>query len=805
MRRLLSRNNFGASLTIFLLLSFGLGAATLFYTALDRLLLHPLRVAKPETLVRAAERRPPVFSSEWFPYSTYQTMRQMRSFEDLAVEGNIETVATTNARTQPIMAHMVSGTYFSLLGVAAERGRTLDRTDEQKSAGSVPVVLAHRFWVREFGGSSSVIGSTLPIQGQPYTVVGVMPERFFGTTLDASPDLWLPLTAQALLSQKSLSDHEPDRYFSILGRLRSGTTIAQAQAEFTGVYRSIQKAEGNADPKREGLIVSIAQGTFALHDQFGHALTLLLWGVALLLIMVCANVAGLLLARATRNEKNTAVRVALGASRGRLILHALIESTTLGLTGAGGGLFVAYLCAPLLMRLLPTGRTPLPVSLVPDWRIDLLAVGLALTLSLMFGMLPAWIASRVAPQQALRSGTATRRSGRLSRGLLTFQTGTTLVLLVGTGLLIHTFYALRNTMPGFDVGHLITFTLNPGMEGRSTKLPPTFAEELQQSIQSLPGVRSASLANAALMQRIGMKTSVALPGRKIPSGAFLNTSLDNVSNTFFDTLGIPILAGRSFSTADATRSGPVPTVVNEAFVRVMFPNEDPLGKTFGTGTPGVVAAATNVVVGVSGDSKYRSLREAMLPIFYSPIEQRTDWGSQFYLYVRTQGPPASIINAARKVLSRVDPQLPFSNVLTMQEQLSESLWQERLLAVLAGVFSVISILMAATGLYGLLSYDASQRTREFGIRNAVGAQKKDVAILLLKELARILLPGIVIGLFACLLLTRVIESALYDIKPHDPLSLAGALLIVSAIGMIAAWQPMRRAMNIDPAIVLREE
>jgi predicted permease len=800
-----SHRDLGVAVTIWLLLSFGLGAATLLYTALDRLLLHPLDVSHPETLVRMGEKRPPVMSWEWFPYTTYEAVRQMHTLESVAVEGEVDTMASTSTWTEPAVAHMVSGNYFSLLGSVAEQGRTLGQADEQKGAGSIPVVLSHGFWAREFGSSVSVIGSMLSLQGQPFTVVGVMPERFFGTTLDSSPDLWLPLSAQPLLSQKPLNDPEPDRRFSIIARLRSDTTLAQAQAEFAGTYRATQRAEGDADPKEVGVIAPIAQGTFALREQFGHALTLLLWGLAMLLLMVCANVAGLLLAKAVRNERDTAVRMALGASRGRIIRRALVETTVLGLAGGLGGLLVAYLCAPLLMDLLPAGRAPLPISLIPDLKVDLLAIGLSLVISLMFGVLPAWIASRVSPQQALRSGTATKRSGLLSRGLLTFQTGATLILLVGTGLLIHTFYVLRNTSPGFDVEHLIAFALNPGVKGPSVKVSPTFPAELQQRIQSLPGVRGASFASAPLMQRIGMKTSVALSGQKIPSEAFLNTTLDSVSNSFFDTLGIQILSGRRFTTADALRSGPVPTIINEAFARIIFPNQNPLGKTFGTGAPGKMAAATNVVVGVAGDSKYRSLREAMLPIYYSPIEQQSDWNSEFYLYVRTQGSPTSIVNAARKVLSSLDSQLPFSAVITMREQLSESLWQERLLAVLAGIFSVISVLMAGTGLYGLLSYDASQRRREFGIRSAVGAQKKDVAALLLNEVARILVPGLAIGLLACLFLTRIIASALYGIKPFDSLSFAGALLTVGAIGIIAAWQPIRRAMNVDPAIVLREE
>lgn len=803
MRR--TQRDLGVAVTIWLLLSFGLGAATLLYTALDRLLLHPLDVSHPETLVRLAEKRPPVMSWEWFPYTTYEAVRQMRAFEAVTVEGEVDAIASTSAWSEPAVAHMVSGNYFSLLGAAAEHGRTLGQGDEREGAGSIPVVLSHRFWVREFGSSPSVIGSILSLQGQPFIVVGVMPQQFFGTTLDSSPDLWLPLSAQPLLSQKRLNDPEPDRRFAILARLRSDTTLAQAQAEFTGVYRAIQRSERDADPKKVGVIAPIEQGTFALRDQFGHALTLLLWGLAMLLLMVCANVAGLLLAKAVRSERDTAIRMALGASRGRLIGRALVETMILGVAGACGGLLVAYLCAPLLMDLLPAGRTPLPISLIPDWKIDLLAIGLSLIISLAFGVLPAWIASRVSPQQALRSGTATRRSGFVSRGLLIFQTGATLILLVGTGLLIHTFYVLRNTNPGFDVEHLIAFGLDPGIKGLSAKTSPTFPAELQQRIQMLPGVRSAGLASAPLMHRIGLKTSVGLPGQKIPSEAFLNTTMDSVSNSFFDTLGIPTLSGRSFTTADALRTSPVPTIINEAFARLIFPNQNPLGKTFGTGAPGKMAAATNVVVGIAGDSKYRSLREAMLPIYYTPIEQRNDGDSELYLYVRTQGAPASIINAARKVLSGLDAELSFSEVTTMREQLSESLWQERLLAVLAGIFSVISVLMAGTGLYGLLSYDASQRTREFGIRSAMGAQRRDVAALLLKELARIVVPGLVIGLFACLLLTRIIASALYGIKPFDPWSLASALVTVGAIGIIAVWQPMRRAMNVDPAIVLREE
>jgi hypothetical protein len=327
----------------------------------------------------------------------------------------------------------------------------------------------------------------------------------------------------------------------------------------------------------------------------------------------------------------------------------------------------------------------------------------------------------------------------------------------------------------------------------------------QEVLRSGSGVRSASLANAPLMQRVGLKTSVALPGQKMPSTAFLNTSMDSVSNTFFDTMGIRILAGRSFLLTDATQTGLVPVVINGAFAHLLFLNQSPIGRTFGGGRAGEIAKPTNVVIGVSDDSKYRSLREALLPIYYLPIEKRSDWGEEFYLYVRTQGAPESIVQEASTTLMDLAPQLPFSHVTTMRQQVSESLWQERLLSVLAVVFSAISVLTAGVGIFGLLGYDANQRRREFGIRCARGSQKGAIAGLLVRQLLSILAPGIAIGLVLCFFLGRAISSVLYGITAFDFASFAGALLIVLLVAAIATFTPLRSALQVEPAQVLREE
>lgn len=802
-RRLFSKKTFTGNLTIVVLLSFGLGTAALLYTALDRLLLHPLPVGHPETLVRILQSRPPLAPWASFTYNDYKTIETMHSLADVAAEGTFDTVATTNSGTEHVVADMVSSTYFSMLDVAPQFGRTFSQMDEQ-SGGEIPVVLSYRLWVRDFAASRAAIGSTLRLEGHPFVIVGVMPQRFFGTKLDESPDLWLPFVAQSVLSNQALTDAKAERYFSVLGRLRSGVTASMAQAEFSGIYEEIKKANGFSDTNRHGIVVPITEGSFALRAQFSQALMLLMWGLAALLLMICASIAGLLLAKAARRERDTAVRVALGASRSRLVFHAVTESVCLGLIGGIGGLGVAYFCSPLLTSLLPAGNTPLPVSLIPSAKIDFTILGLALSISLLFGAIPAWLSSHVEPQLALRRGTATKRVGILSRVLLAFETGMTFVLLVGAGLLLHTFYILRHTSPGFDVEHLICFSLNLDMGGPSVKLPPTFPEILRERMQSLPGVKGVTLSDAALMQRIGLKASVALSGQKIPSDAFLNTSLNYVSSTFFETLNIPVLSGRSFSDVDALHSSPTPTVVNEAFAQAIFPNQNPVGKTFGMGSPGNMAQATHIVIGVVGDSKYRSLREPLLPIFYAPFE-KNNWDSYLFIYVRTDSTPSSIINAARKLLLDIEPQVPFANVVTMHEQVSESLWQERLLTTLTLIFSVVSVLMAGTGLYGLLAYDTNQRIREFGIRVAVGAQKKDTGMLVLQELLKVIVPGIILGSGIYLLSMRIMQSILYGVKPFDPISFVGALLTIGIIGLAAIWQPLHRAMSVDPAIVLREE
>lgn len=799
------RRDFFSNLAIVWLLAVGLGATALLNTALDRLLLHPLKVSHPETLVRFAVKGRQ-YTFRQFPYSVFDGARALHSVQEVTAEADFDTIVARNGHPEKVIAHLVSGSYFSLLQGTPQLGRALGHADDTASASGIPVVLSHRFWMHEYAGNSAVLGKPLQVRGTVFTIVGVMPQSFFGSSLDSSPDFWLPLSAGPSVFDKPVSDPESPQSFWILARAKPGTSIRAAEQEFAGYYKLATKEDGMTG---EPIVEPIALGAFSQHDQFAPALSLLLFGLAALLLMISASVAGMLLARSLRAARSIAIQLALGARRSLLVRNALMEAMALGLVGAGGGVVVAYVCAPWMMRLLPAGRSPLPVSLVPDLRALLLIVGIAVLISVVFGLAPALRIPRAIPSQLLRGGTTTGRSGSLRRGLLIFQTSITVALLVATGLLLHTFYSLLHARTGYDLQRVIVFTLDTSVfknnENSGSTAKTALPWELQRRVQSLPGVVDASLAGAGLMQRIGIKSSVALPGHTIQKTDFLNSSLNEVSPSFFHTMGVPLVAGRTFAESDANTKEPTPVVINQAFARKFFGTESAVGKLFGQDRPGKIATAKYQVVGVVGDSKYRSLREEMLPIYYLPMSRDLAWGGSYYLYVRTQAPSAGIIDLVKSSLYSLESRLPFYDIVTLKEEAMNTIWQERLLSVLAMIFSAIAVLMSATGLYGLLSYDANQRRREFGVRYAVGAQRRHVLRLIAMDLARMVVPGVLLGTLLCLAASRSISALLYGVGPFDPVSFGLALMAIVLIGLISAWQPALRAMHVSPSVVLREE
>jgi putative ABC transport system permease protein len=409
-----SRSDLGTALAIVLLLSFGFGTAAVLYTALDRLLLHPLPIPHPETFFRAAVSRPPIVLRDQFTYSTFEAIEASKGFKDAAAQTTFGIVSFSDNQPTPVICAMVSDDFFRLFDVRPTLGRFLSNSDFTIGQSAPPVVLSNRYWISHLGGSKDVIGRTLLIRRQSFTIVGVAPTNFSGFSLDSIPDVWIPVSAQPLLSRKPLRDPDPDRYFSIFVRLYANTSVQQAQTALDAQYKMDETAAGDTDPGR-AILEPISAGAFALHDQFKKALSLLLSGLALLLVLIWANVAGLLLARTKRLERETAVRLALGASRMRIAGRALLESLLLGLAGATGSILVAVAFAPILIHMLPQGRETVVVTLTPSLKIIIIVYALSLIVSLTFGTVPALAASRTTPQTGLRGGSATKRSGYSSR------------------------------------------------------------------------------------------------------------------------------------------------------------------------------------------------------------------------------------------------------------------------------------------------------------------------------------------------------------------------------------------------------
>ncbi len=794
----------GFCATVVLLLGLGIAGTCLLLTAIDRLLLHPVDVPHPESMVRAAVLEPKGLVYTFFPYAFYEQFEsQTKTLSAIAADANLEVAVSRGAMPEPAVAHMISRSYFRLLGVPAALGRTLAAADDHGDG--TAVVLSYGFWQRQFGGAPSALGLRIFIDGQPFTVVGVMPRGFFGVSLDEPADLWIPLAAEARISTVPLLSPQSDLSFELVGRLKAGVPLGQAQAEFGALLASYNAAHPDvAGSGERGTIEPIARRVTWREGQLSRFLLLLLGAVVLSFAILCANVAGLFVARSARRERETAVRMSLGATRTRLLRQRLGEAWPLALLGAGVGIALAWFAGPLLLRLVPAGQGPLPISLQPGVTVAAAAVGLALAVSLIFGGAAAWLRPRENLFFALRGGAAGARLGKLSRSLVLTQIGLAVALVFGAGLLVRTLSRLAAADPGFNRDQLAIFTLDTGMSGLET-FPPDLPDRLLSRVDSIAAVRGAAVAAVEVMQGRGLLTSAAPAGRIIHRENFMNASLNEVSPQYFETLGIPLLAGRRLTQEDGQRTNPTPVVASAAFATFLFPNQPALGKTFGNGKLGETATAAYEIVGIVGDAKYRSLRETPPPTFYVPLKQRLDQDANFVLYVRTAGPPGGVVAAVRAALHEIDPNLPFTKVETMPEELANSVWQERLLGFLTAVFAGLALLLSATAIYGVLAYELSRRTREIAVRLALGAQSGDVATLLAADIGVTVLLGLAVGLLACLGLGRLLQAYVFGISAWDAPSMMAAAGLVCAVAFLACLNPTRRALRLPPALALREE
>ena len=659
--------------------------------------------------------------------------------------------------------------------------------------------------------------------------MGILPRDFHSLDIERAPDVRLPISAATVLTGHPVEHVDVDKWnagFQVLARLRRGVMPLQAAAAVISPLQDIEEWEtrelfrSRPDISQENLPRDLKYireyrlgwepaglGISQLRTQFSTALGLLMAGVALLLFTVCANITGLLLAKAEDRRKELAVRFSIGASRWRLMRQLITENLLLAVPGGLLGIAFAYAFSPLLVQLLPAARSvdqyasPRIVSITPDARVLLFTVALTLSSVFIFSVLPAWRGTSVDVNLELK-GTAKIRS-HCSSGLgpVTLQIALSVLLLTAGGLMLRTYWNLEHLNPGFDRAHIVSFTLDLKDAGYSDRQSGTFVRELKLRMASVPGIRSTAYTNRGLMRGAGLKMTLVPQGVILPRTTFLNTSGNSVSARFFETLGTPLLAGRNLAPGDETAK-PMRVVVNRAFADLLFPRQNPIGKFLVAGTDGT-KPPTDVIVGLVGTAKYRSMKEPNPPTVYWLLNGN-DTGP-FVFYMRTFGDPAGVVNAARHAIRKLDPAVPLIEVATLEQEVQTSLWQERLVALLSIVFSFIALVLAGIGLYGALAYSVARRTRELGIRMAVGAQVRHILQTVCGGLSLALATGCVLGILASVFVLGVTRHFLFGVNPLDPYCLVASTTAVLICAVLAAALPSWDAIRTDAATALRQE
>lgn len=835
--RLLLRSK-GWTLVVVLSLALGIGANTAIFGAINGLLLRTIPVDHPETLVRFRsvgdndmltdvneygyfEKEGGLQVSSTFSYSMFQQFRSAnRTLVDLfacAPERQLSVVA--HGRAELASGFVASGNYFDVLGVRAAIGRTFTPDDDRP--GATPVaVLSHGYWMRRFGGDPSVLGAVLQINTVSVTVVGVTPPAFTGVqeVLTEALDVTLPLALDRQLN----FDSTPDRtrlsqpvwwWLQIMGRLKPGVTPDQVQGELDGPFQAgtreawasyfgalserERSAAGNQNHTKVPRL-RIAPGSRGIYDvpaDTYRSITLLSVVVALVLLIVCANVANLLLSRAAARRREISVRLSLGATRGRLIRQLLTESVLLASIGGALGILVAYWGRQLLPGNLAQA-TPL------DWRVLGFVGGLTLATGIVFGMAPAWHSSGLNVGAALKEGRRAVSGGRsrLGKSLVVGQVAISLVLLVAAGLFLRTVRNLRHVDMGFDTHNLLLVPVNPGLNRYDQARITRLYSEMLDRLPYVPGAQAATLSTPALLTGSLSRTSLFIQGRSGPRDRN-SINLMTVAPNFFETMGIPHVAGRAF-TAHDDRNAPRVVVINEAAARNYFPRESPLGRRVGSTFE---ASGDREIVGVVRDAKYNSVRDGASPTMYGSYLQarRLDVTTTFEL--RTAADPTTVVPAVREAIRQIDPDLAILNVSTQTDQIERRFAQEKVFAQAYALFGGLALALAAIGLFGLMSYSVARRTNEIGIRMALGAERGDVVGMVMRESLLLVVVGVAIGTAIAIGAGRFVASLLFDLAPTDPTTMTLAVGLMVAISALAGYLPARTASRVDPMVALREE
>jgi putative ABC transport system permease protein len=819
-----------------LTLALGIGANTAVFSVINTLLLRSLPVSNPGELALLSvnqrvghETFGPPGRSYTFSYPLYEKLRdESHSLTGLFGIGGVSkrrmiASGMGAADTEFIRAQEVTGNFFSALGVPAAIGRTLTQMDDQAGNAQPVAVISHSFWQRRFGGDSAVVGKAIILEDVPLTIVGVAPPGFFGIEVGANPDLWWPMQLIPQVESapwKGRLKESDSWWMRIMGRVAHGGNRAQSQAELDVIFQQhlAEFAAANgarwSDDMRRWVIernLELAPGNVGwsrLRSQFSQPLTILMAVVGLVLLIACANVASLLLARAAARRREFSVRGALGAGRLRLVRQLLTESLLLASLGAALGLIIAQWGTQAILAFMKLQGDPVSFNVAPDARVLLFTTAAALLTGLLFGLAPALRSSRIDLATDLKgtsSGVAGRQ--RLNQSLVVAQVALSLSLLIGAGLFIRTLEKLTGQDAGFDPENVLVFSLDSTAKMDATRRA-TINKELLARLGALPGVRAASLSTFDLLSGGGWSEQMVADDYAARPGEDLNCQGMLVSPRFFETMGTPALRGRDFGTQDESISGAGPgavaprvAMINRAMARRYFGDADPVGRyIYFLHKP----QEKFEIVGVAADMKSDSLRKPAPPTYYLPVF-RTPTEMQLSFALRTSDDPRALMTSVHAAVRETDTALQARDLRTMNDVVNASVHQERVLAQLGGFFSLFALTLACLGLYGVLSFSVVQQTREIGVRVALGAQKRDVLSLVVGQGLKLTLVGLAMGLIMAMAAARLVASLLYGVTPADPLTLIGGSMLMLTVAAVASWLPARRAARVDPMAALRCE
>ncbi len=810
--RMLLKNP-GSTAVVVLSLALGIGANTAIFSVVNSLLFRPPAVEQPSRLVDVwlhNVKRGGMFDAYNplnFPdFAYYRDHNSVFSGLAASAGDGLTVVWSRDGQGEALHGMLVSANYFSVLGVRPEFGRTF--LPEEDRPGAEPVaVVSHTFWRQHLDGDPAALARPIVLNGRACTVVGVIPDSFHGVMIGITTDIWVPMSMQPSVSPSSHLTSRDEGWLEAYGRLKPGVTRQQAQAELRVLSKQLAAAYPASDKDIEavGYPATVIPGPFR---GFLAIITAALMAVVgLVLLIACANAANLLLAQASRRWREMAVRAALGADRWRLARQALTESVLLGCLGGVAGLLLAAVAAPLMLRLVPPS-IPVAVQIPMDWRVLVFTLGAAVFAGVAFGLAPALRASRLDLVSSLKEDTpgSGQDKSRLRSVLVTVQVAVCLVLLIGAGLCLRSLMNAQSIDPGFDIPNALVASIDVETFGYNEGRGRLLYQNLLDRVAALPGVRSVGLADMLPLGTSERVQGITIEGSKAPAprsgepGPMVQSVL--VAPGYFRTMGIPVLRGRDFTVRDG-KGAPLVVIINDAMARQYWPGQDPLGRRVVIGGDDPKNRQICVVVGVVKTGKYRTLGEDPQPFMYQSYWQ--NYLPRVRLVVRTQAEPVSVIAGMRHAVQALDPNLALYDVETMKQLMLLPLFPAHAAGLLLGVFGGLALLLATMGLYGVMSYLVAQRTREVGIRLALGARRTDVFKLVLGNGMKLTLAGIVIGLAGALAVTRLLASLLYGIRPTDFVTFAGVSLLLAGVASLASYMPARRATRVDPMVALRHE